>query len=154
MLLGGLWHGASWTFVVWGGLHGSALAIHKLWMHFVGPRIPSTLRPVTWPFSWAVTFVFVLVTWVFFRAPDFATAWAFLDRMVAPMSGGIAWYRVEALVVLALGAGIHGAVVLRRDRDLELDLRRPEMVAAALGLALLVFLYAPFGVSPFIYFQF
>jgi len=94
------------------------------------------------------------VTWVFFRAPDFSTAWAYLGRMLSPMSGGIAWYRVEALVVLALGALIHAAVVLRGDRDLDLDLRRPELAAAALGLALLVLLYAPFGVSPFIYFQF
>ena len=152
MLLGGLWHGANWTFVVWGGLHGGALALHKLWMRFVTPHVPPPLARRLWPLSWVTTFVFVLITWVFFRAPDFSVAWTYLGRLVG--GSGIEWYRVEALTVIAIGALIHVAVVLRDDRDLELDLRRPEWAAVAVAGAFLVLYFAPFGVNPFIYFQF
>lgn len=62
-LLGGLWHGAAWTFVVWGALHGVALAAHRVWSRVWGrsmPRLP----------AWAMTFVFVNLAWIVFRAPD------------------------------------------------------------------------------------
>jgi len=76
MLLGGLWHGAAWTFVVWGGLHGLLLAIERL----LGRRrfyrqLPTPLR-VAW------TFLLVLVAWVFFRANDLPTATRYLGNMV------------------------------------------------------------------------
>ena len=59
MLLGGLWHGASWTFVAWGALHGLGLALHKRFSD--GVTRPGLLRRMV---SWAATFTFVLVTWV------------------------------------------------------------------------------------------
>jgi D-alanyl-lipoteichoic acid acyltransferase DltB (MBOAT superfamily) len=67
MLLGGLWHGAGWTFVVWGGLHGLYLVLHHGWQAWRGQRGPR------W---WAgpLTFVAVVLAWVVFRAPDLATA--------------------------------------------------------------------------------
>lgn len=64
-LLGGLWHGAAWTFVLWGGLHGLALAVHRLWRR-AGLRLP-------WFLGWLVTFGFVSLAWVVFRAPDMAS---------------------------------------------------------------------------------
>src|SRR6185503_17645021 len=87
MLLGGLWHGASWTFVVWGGLHGLALAVHKLWMGWRGERT-APAGPVRKLVAWATTMLLVCVAWVFFRAPDFATAFEVL-RGVAALRGGI-----------------------------------------------------------------
>ncbi len=59
-VLGGLWHGATWMFVIWGAMHGGALAIHRLWRGFNRP-LPATL-------AWLITFMFVNVAWVFFRA--------------------------------------------------------------------------------------
>jgi hypothetical protein len=68
MLLGGLWHGASWTFVLWGGLHGTALIAHRLWQRF------ANLRPrLHWFVGWIavpLTFYWVLIAWVPFRAGD------------------------------------------------------------------------------------
>lgn len=61
-VLGGLWHGASWMFVVWGALHGAALIIHRLWLRQPW-RMPLCL-------AWLITFIFVNLTWVFFRAKD------------------------------------------------------------------------------------
>lgn len=59
-VLGGLWHGASWMFIIWGALHGFALMIHRFWTK-AGMRLPK-------PIAWAVTFVFINITWVYFRA--------------------------------------------------------------------------------------
>ena len=78
-LISGFWHGAGWTFLAWGGLHGLAQVLERAW----GPsreRLPRALR-------WAVTFLFVNVAWVFFRAPDLASALALLR---AAVTGGLA----------------------------------------------------------------
>src|SRR5262249_34340775 len=73
MLLGGLWHGASWTFVLWGGLHGGYMVINHLWRH-TGVRLPAGV-------AWAITFIAVLVGWVFFRAPSLDRARVILEGM-------------------------------------------------------------------------
>lgn len=72
MLLGGLWHGAAWTFVVWGALHGFYLTINHLWNQFV--RKGKTPGRWTVPLRWALTFLCVMVAWVVFRADSMATA--------------------------------------------------------------------------------
>jgi len=75
MLLGGLWHGAAWNFVVWGGLHGALLAFERLRGKTAAySRLAAPLRVGT-------TFVIVLVTWVFFRAPDLPSAFRYLGDM-------------------------------------------------------------------------
>ena len=73
-LLGGLWHGAGWTFVAWGAMHGGALVVYRLW-HDLGLRMPALL-------AWASTFLFVNTTWVFFRAETFPDALRVLKGMV------------------------------------------------------------------------
>lgn len=65
-LIGGLWHGASWMFVIWGALHGIALVVHRLWKR-MGGNLPNSL-------AWLVTFIFINTTWVFFRAEDLSVA--------------------------------------------------------------------------------
>jgi hypothetical protein len=59
-ILGGLWHGASWMFVTWGALHGSALVLHQVWRK-LGGHMPA-------PIAWLLTFLFINITWIFFRA--------------------------------------------------------------------------------------
>ena len=79
MLLCGLWHGAAWTFVLWGGLHGLALAVHRLWLRLFPSDHP---RGVLWRTgAWGVTFGFVVVMWVFFRADSLQTAMSMLQSM-------------------------------------------------------------------------
>jgi len=72
-LIGGLWHGAGWTFVIWGALHGGALIVHRLWTktRIVLPRL----------FAWAITFLFVNVAWVFFRAESLDSALRMLKSL-------------------------------------------------------------------------
>jgi alginate O-acetyltransferase complex protein AlgI len=65
-LIGGVWHGADWTFVAWGALHGAAMLGHRLWLR-LHLRMPS-------PLGWLLTFLFVNAAWVFFRAKDFSQA--------------------------------------------------------------------------------
>jgi D-alanyl-lipoteichoic acid acyltransferase DltB (MBOAT superfamily) len=72
-LLGGLWHGASWMFVIWGALHGGALVIHRAWQQ-LGLRMPALL-------GWFITFNFVNFAWVFFRAKDLESAFKVLEGM-------------------------------------------------------------------------
>jgi alginate O-acetyltransferase complex protein AlgI len=102
MLLGGLWHGANWTFVAWGALHGLALAIHKLWMDGTKGRnwkVPRVL-------GWAMTYVYVCFCWVLFRASDFHSAMLIMRKMVGIDSVGVQYvyvwlYMIVPFVVLA-----------------------------------------------------
>jgi alginate O-acetyltransferase complex protein AlgI len=89
MLLGGLWHGANWTFVLWGALHGVGLAVHRLWDGFARARPWGAVRERA-PYravAWAATLVFVMVGWVYFRAPTFTVAHEVLGRMFLPAAG-------------------------------------------------------------------
>jgi len=80
MLLGGIWHGAGWTFVMWGALHGTYLCLNHAWL---GLRKKLAWPALPKPLAIAVTFLAVLVGWVYFRAHDFASA----NRMLASMTG-------------------------------------------------------------------
>ncbi|KAB2970573.1 MBOAT family protein [Zoogloea sp.] len=83
MVLGGLWHGAGWNFVIWGALHGSFLVINHAWQDVcrrIPAKLPASLGRVI---GVSLTFLCVVVAWVYFRAPDLATA----NRLVAGMAG-------------------------------------------------------------------
>lgn len=99
MLLGGLWHGAGWTFVIWGGLHGFYLVIHQAWLglrqHF-GLVKPSKAGHVL---AIALTFLSVVVAWVFFKADSFSSALAVLSGM-----SGLNGISMPDAVVLHAGA--------------------------------------------------
>jgi len=72
-LLGGIWHGAGWTFVAWGALHGIALVLHRIWQE-LGMKMPKLL-------GWFITFNFINIAWVFFRANNFHDAIKVLKGM-------------------------------------------------------------------------
>ena len=85
MLFGGLWHGTGWTFVIWGGLHGIYLVIHQSWQtlreRWFGHDL-SRSRPAARFFSVFITFLGVVVAWVFFRATSLAAALSVLQGMI------------------------------------------------------------------------
>jgi alginate O-acetyltransferase complex protein AlgI len=83
MLLGGLWHGAAWTFVIWGALHGFYLCVNHAWSNY-GPSASPRLAPLAKFASLALTFLAVVVAWVFFRADSIAQARFILSRMADP----------------------------------------------------------------------
>ena len=152
MLLGGLWHGAGWNFVLWGGAHGAGLWIHKIWTSRRGDR-GGAPRAVA---GWAITLLYVLLLWVPFRCQDWATTQAYLTGLFVPHEAPL-WLHTPSLLLLALAAGWH---VLRLIEHAAMDVLpddrafawRPLIATAALAFAALMF--APQEASPFIYFQF
>ena len=145
MLLGGLWHGAGWNFVLWGGLHGAALAANGAW-HRTGLRLPA-------PLGRAATLLFVVLAWVVFRAPDLATS----AGMFAAMAGGngVGWVRLQDGLMLPLAAllAVAGPTSLVLAREL-LPLRARVAVPAGLALVYLLLLSGGRVGTAFIYFQF
>jgi D-alanyl-lipoteichoic acid acyltransferase DltB (MBOAT superfamily) len=94
MVLGGLWHGAAWTFVVWGALHGIYLCINHAWAHY-GPAVAPRFRGLATIVAFILTFLSVVVAWVFFRADSMASALFVLSKMADPTQ--IAAGRVEMI---------------------------------------------------------
>ncbi|HEY3226046.1 MAG TPA: MBOAT family O-acyltransferase, partial [Planctomycetota bacterium] len=119
MLLGGLWHGASWKFVVWGGLHGLFLALERAAQSVLG--IEGWRRTAAGRFAlWAGTFFLISFTWAFFRAPDFSSACGVVESMLSPARGAvldISLVRMSSVgAVLACLLLLHGFM---RDRTAE-----------------------------------
>ena len=83
MLLGGLWHGAAWTFVAWGALHGAYLCINHAWSR-LAPSAPPRIAPVAKWLGFVLTFISVVVAWVFFRADSMTQAQFIVSRMANP----------------------------------------------------------------------
>ena len=83
MVLGGLWHGAAWTFVAWGALHGAYLCINHAWNNF-GPTTPPRFTRLAEAAALILTFLSVVVAWVFFRADSISSALKILSRMAVP----------------------------------------------------------------------
>src|ERR1700761_570903 len=105
MLLGGLWHGAAWTFVAWGALHGLYLCINHAW-DFLVPPVPRRLAPVTDLAAGVLTFLAVVVAWVFFRADSFASALTVLAGMVSPSNVALGRDEVADLLLIAVYAAL------------------------------------------------
>src|SRR3954447_12239268 len=100
MLLGGLWHGAAWNFVIWGGLHGLYLCINHLWHRWRGGG--ATHSAATNVVSWAVTFFAVVIAWVFFRAKTAAGAFQMLGSLFGLQAGSSAYASPGILRVMDL----------------------------------------------------
>lgn len=155
MLLGGLWHGAAWTFVVWGGLHGLYLAVHR---RFRTRSARSELDAPRWRDVPAivVTFHFVALSWVFFRADSFTQAWQVLVGILTMRAGEVIPYRGLSLVVPATLAVLFVDLVQRRTRRHE---GLQELPGFAQGfvygtLLMAIVLFSGQEVVPFLYFQF
>jgi D-alanyl-lipoteichoic acid acyltransferase DltB (MBOAT superfamily) len=157
MLLGGLWHGASWTFVIWGGLHGIALAAHRATGHYEGRGTPASPR---WRDLPAIVGTFALVTglWVFFRASSLENALTYLGGMLAaPLGPNAGAWRGELVVLLAVAAGVLAIDLVDRNRVRLRPLARwaPSVQGAMCGVAVVALLvWSGRPPQPFIYFQF
>ncbi len=153
MLLGGLWHGASWTFVVWGALHGVALAVEKALGRGFKVMAPSATWRLPGAIGWLVTMVIVFTAWVFFRAASFEQAFLMLRQMYG-FSAGIAWYYPFALLAVPFVGAVYvlmaaHVISLRR---LAYDRLVTPVVLFSMWWLILVFPVE--GFKPFVYFQF
>lgn len=145
MLLGGLWHGAGWGFVLWGALHGLYLAVERVVSWRIGrrPRFP----------VWLV-FVVVSLTWIPFRATSFASAMDVLAGLLDPLGGPQLTFAPVAVGVMALATMFLDGGVRRGNVDPLAEL--PAVVRGfGYGFAIvLAMLFWPAAGAPFIYFQF
>jgi D-alanyl-lipoteichoic acid acyltransferase DltB (MBOAT superfamily) len=99
MLLGGLWHGAGWPFVVWGGLHGGYLMINHGWRHFMARCGWDFSGQIAYrAFAWSVTFIAVVFSWVYFRAPTLEQG-----NQIALAMLGLSGFEVPAGILARLG---------------------------------------------------
>jgi D-alanyl-lipoteichoic acid acyltransferase DltB (MBOAT superfamily) len=157
MLIGGLWHGAAWTFVVWGGLHGSALAWER-WRR--ERRDPADAeRPPTSRNVWVariLTFHFVCFAWIFFRSDSFGAAWDMIEGLFTNWGEPSPLVTTGVLLAIAVGIGSQ-YLPARIPRVLMARFSRLPVLGQATVLALALMLTSvlgPEGVAPFIYFQF
>jgi len=151
MLLGGLWHGAAWHFVAWGGLHGLWLGVNRWWDRHQHGRLPGRLGHAV---AILITFHMVCFAWVFFRARDFGEAANVLDRL---FSSGWAVPELKYSVWFALAAGFVTHFLPKAIKE-KLRAGYVALPALAIGGGWAVFLgllkYCAVGGTPFIYFQF
>ncbi|MBS0556758.1 MAG: MBOAT family protein [Proteobacteria bacterium] len=152
MLIGGLWHGAAWTFVIWGGLHGVFLAVERcvrerLWP--AGAGASALLRTV----YGMLTLLLVAIAWIWFRAADAATAWQAMTKLAGPLAPGASAEQWLAIAAFAVVTAVHW---LMRERDLKSECARipAPLLGALLGAMLALIVLSPGDNHAFIYFQF
>ena len=158
MGLGGLWHGAAWTFVAWGLAHGVGLVANHVWRRFSPWRVPAAI-------GWALTQLFVLLAWVLFRSPDMGTALRIYTALAG--AGANAGGQVAAmstpwllpLLAVAAAVAIHPRLPLRwvGPRLRAAVWTREALyasLAVVLGIVLVLKIRAGDAIEPFIYFQF
>ena len=157
MLIGGLWHGAAWKFIFWGGMHGIGLAIHKACRPILA-RIPDNAATIF--FSWLLTFIYVSLLWVFFRAASFSDSLLIIKNIfkgfdLRQFPQFFTTRLVWCLMMLAL---IVMHFVPQRWADILQDafVKAPWIVKLLifLGSVQLVIEFMTAEVQPFIYFQF
>lgn len=153
MLLGGLWHGAAWTFVFWGGLHGASLAVHKLICRVTGQNRDAPRGTARAVWGWAVTMLIVVVGWVFFRAHNYGDAFSILRQMFLP-EAGLSWIPPLVLTLIGLMAAVFLVHALNAGALFEFAPDRWYTPAILFFLLWTVVVFRPKGFTPFIYFQF
>ena len=159
MLLGGLWHGASWRFIIWGALHGMALTVDK----FYRSRFESKdagYRPWRNLVKVIATFHFVCFCWIFFRAADIATVGEILNQIFYNFNAGlfpefVAGYRV-VFMLMVIGYLLH---FIPREAELAaqetvVNMSLAGKAAFMVSVIILVVQTKSSGIQPFIYFQF
>ena len=154
MLLGGLWHGANWTFLIWGAMHGAALVVDHGWRRsaaFLRYGSGGLARAI----DWTLTFHFVCFTWLFFRAPSLDAATQFIAGV---WSDNGAANTMPAIVPALIACGALTQILPSNTRALvgaSLDKSgAPAQIAFGFACLYVIIVMAPSAAAPFIYFQF
>lgn len=161
MLLGGLWHGASFNFIFWGALHGSGLAAHKYYLE-IKTKLSNSLTHF-FDNKWVATFVtfhFVCFCWIFFRAPNFDVAKQLLNQIASNFNGKIAFTFITSYykIVLLMFVGYALHIVPKKYETFILNWftqsSTPIKLAFMLAVIILFIQVKSAEIQPFIYFQF
>ena len=159
MIIGGLWHGASWNFVMWGALHGVALCVHKIYATFNKCKKENIL---TSTLSIFITYLFVCVCWVPFRSTNTTATFEILKRMFTWQNGILQIYSWTIIAILVLLVGTVAAIVDSKKNNMKnISGFYPILNLSKFTSWLFVFLFAGIIIglaytnsNPFIYFQF
>ncbi len=160
MLLGGLWHGADMKFVIWGGLHGLALVIHKIWSTWLPNKNPRKKQPIKTVISIFLTFNFVCFAWLFFRADSMQIVEQMLSQMVYRMLDAdiltIITNYSAVFSLMLLGFVIHWLPENIKENYRHAFHRIPIVLKVILMVCVILGLYQikSADLQPFIYFQF
>lgn len=160
MVLGGLWHGASWNFVLWGSFHGVALAAHKFWRNVTGKKQNQNSHGIRKFFAVVITFHFVCFCWIFFRNSSFEASLTMLSQIFTNFTPGLLGQLVDGywkvFALMAIGYLLHFAPDNWQNACCNGVIRLPFLGKAFLLIALiyLVIQIKSSEIQPFIYFQF
>jgi len=151
MLLGGLWHGASWNFVLWGFMHGSALAVNHWWTRDRPGATKSEQRPrstVSTVIAWAFTYYYVCIAWVFFRSQNFSTTLILLRKLFLIDRTGSDWFYAPLFMLLPIIVAAHALGVLAAHRRRAPGSTPRRIVPPAWAERLYVWMGGRFAVKP------
>lgn len=150
MILGGIWHGASWNFLIWGYLHGGVLALERV----LGWEKLISRSRITMALGAALTFYLVCLSWVFFRSPDLSESLYIASAMLGGPVGGSIGFGYEIWLLFAGLAVVHWTVH-RFEVFKTVQTWPTSLVAGAAGVVIALALpFVPTETQPFIYFQF
>lgn len=156
MLVAGLWHGASWMFVIWGAMHGVGLVIHKVFSRQFNLKMPKWANPL----AWIITYIYVTIAWSFFRAKDMATLSQLYNRIFTDFSWDYLVPFIQARTmwtILLVATMLTYLIPERRYMRLQsMYIRLPWIVKFILFIACiqLIIEASQSSVQPFIYYQF
>ncbi len=152
MLLGGLWHGASWNFVIWGAIHGFVLVGERIIRKTKTEQMSTFIKAV----NIVLTFHIVTLAWLFFRSPEFSSSMEYLSGLFALRDGETLLLSPLALVLIIMGMALHFLPRVGNQRVAMVLRRAPAWSVAVFGVITLVAIeaMAPEGIAPFIYYQF
>lgn len=160
MLLGGLWHGASWNFILWGGMHGVALALHKYWRYINGKTKEDVSYGRNKVLGVIFTFHFVCLGWIFFRNTTFEGSLAMLNQIFTEFNlhliGQLIVGYWEVFVLMLIGYLLHFAPDSWENKLRERVITLP-LIGKALVVVLVIYVVIQIKsseIQPFIYFQF
>ncbi len=160
MLLGGLWHGASWNFVVWGAIHGIALALHKFWRSLLERDKHYESHGIRHISGIILTFHLVCFCWIFFRNSTFETAWSMIIQIFTNFQPQLFGQLIEGyktvFALMLLGYILH-FLPTGYEKACQRAVTRLPLVGQALLLVIIIFIVMQVKTSdiqPFIYFQF
>lgn len=160
MLLGGLWHGASWNFVVWGGIHGIALSINKIWMSLINHKADYKPNPIISFISIFFTFNLVCFAWIFFRNSSFDSSVTMITQIFNSFSIGILPQLYDSyklvFIMMLFGYVLHFMPTKFEEYFKSLSVKSPLLVKIIL-LCILIYMVVQIkssDIQPFIYFQF
>lgn len=157
MLLCGLWHGAGWNFVFWGGLHGLALVVHRIWANSTKNIISKSilLRALWQVISCLATFYFVCIGWIFFRSDSLNDSLLMSQRFITLNGGGEENISIYWLLYLVFIFVEYAAYLFMKKRKYGDFLLPNWAYSVFIGvLASIILLFLPLEDRPFIYFQF